>query len=62
MMDRGVTHIVRETFHSSLQLAAELMEALGIPPAEIERDLRPAELFEADELRSKATDPETSAG
>lgn len=39
LMDRGVTHIVRETFHCSLKLVAELMEALGISPAKIERDL-----------------------
>ena len=33
---KGISHILK----AWLQLASELMEALGIPPAEIERDLR----------------------
>ena len=36
-MDRGVTHIIRETFHSSLLLSEEVMLELGIPLAEAKR-------------------------
>ncbi|SDC95425.1 monovalent cation:proton antiporter-2 (CPA2) family protein [Belnapia rosea] len=40
LMDRNVTRIVRETFFSSLKLSEMAMEALGIPPDEIERAIR----------------------
>jgi monovalent cation:proton antiporter-2 (CPA2) family protein len=40
LMDLGVRHIVRETFHSSLQLTAEVLEELGLPAADIERTIR----------------------
>jgi voltage-gated potassium channel Kch len=39
LMDRGVDGLVRETFHSSLQLAGEALEALGIPPEEAARSV-----------------------
>ena len=32
LMDMGVEVIVRETFHSSLDMAQQVMEALGVPP------------------------------
>ena len=31
-MDLGVDVIVRETFHSSLAMGQDVLEALGIPP------------------------------
>ncbi|MEM7250150.1 MAG: monovalent cation:proton antiporter-2 (CPA2) family protein [Pseudomonadota bacterium] len=34
LMDLGVTHIVRDTFHSSLAMAKELLEDLGLPREE----------------------------
>ncbi len=37
MMDRGVEHVVRETLHSSLVLSRDVLEGLGIAPAEAER-------------------------
>jgi glutathione-regulated potassium-efflux system ancillary protein KefC len=37
LMDRGVTAIVRETFHSSLVLTGRVLAALGLPEPEIER-------------------------
>jgi len=32
LMDLGVQVIVRETFHSSLEMGQQVMEALGVPP------------------------------
>jgi len=32
LMDLGVQVIVRETFHSSLEMAQQVMQALGVPP------------------------------
>ena len=37
MMERGVTAIVRETFHSSLVLTEQTLEALGADPAHAQR-------------------------
>ncbi|HEX6013922.1 MAG TPA: monovalent cation:proton antiporter-2 (CPA2) family protein [Geminicoccaceae bacterium] len=37
LMDRNVRAIVRETFHSSLVLTRRVLEAVGLPAAEIER-------------------------
>jgi voltage-gated potassium channel Kch len=34
LMDRGITQVVRETFHSSLHLSEMVLEDLGIPEAE----------------------------
>lgn len=34
LMDRGVTRLVRETYHSSLHLSEMVLEDLGVPPAE----------------------------
>lgn len=39
LMDRGVTAIIRETFHSSLELTREVLAGLGVPASEIERTL-----------------------
>jgi voltage-gated potassium channel Kch len=36
-MDRRVGAIIRETFHSSLELTREVLAELGLPEAEIER-------------------------
>ncbi len=43
LMDRGVAGLVRETFHSSLRLAALVLQDLGLEPAEADRAVR---LFE----------------
>ena len=37
MLDLGITCIVRETLHSSLQLAGDVLASLGIEPAEARR-------------------------
>jgi CPA2 family monovalent cation:H+ antiporter-2/glutathione-regulated potassium-efflux system protein KefB len=39
LMDRGVDGLVRETFHSSLKLAEEALEVLGVPPEEAARSV-----------------------
>ena len=39
LMDRGVTHIVRETFYSSLKLTEQVLEVLGIEAEDAERTL-----------------------
>ena len=33
LMDLGVEVVIRETFHSSLELSQQVLEALGVPPA-----------------------------
>jgi glutathione-regulated potassium-efflux system protein KefB len=37
LMDRGVTHIIRETFHSSLRLSEQVLVELGVAPSEARR-------------------------
>ena len=37
LMDRGVTHIVRESFHSSLRLSEQVLTELGVAPSEARR-------------------------
>lgn len=49
LMDRGVTHFVRETFDSSLRLTGGVLEALGIPHHEAERTV---ETFRAHDERT----------
>ncbi|MFL5254793.1 MAG: monovalent cation:proton antiporter-2 (CPA2) family protein [Rhodopila sp.] len=39
LMDRGVDGLVRETFYSSLEMAEEALEALGISPEEAARSV-----------------------
>jgi monovalent cation:proton antiporter-2 (CPA2) family protein len=39
LMDLGVTRIVRETFYSSLRMTEDVLEALGLDAAEIERTI-----------------------
>lgn len=39
LMDQGVTHIVRETFYSSLRLTEQVLEELGIEPADAKRTI-----------------------
>jgi monovalent cation:proton antiporter-2 (CPA2) family protein len=39
LMDRGLTQIVRETFHSSLRLSAMVLTELGVPQDRIRRAL-----------------------
>jgi monovalent cation:proton antiporter-2 (CPA2) family protein len=39
LMDLGVTKIVRETFYSSLRMTQDVLEALGLDAAEIERTI-----------------------
>jgi glutathione-regulated potassium-efflux system ancillary protein KefC len=40
LMDQGVTHIVRETFHASLQLTEEVLLELGITAEEAARTIQ----------------------
>jgi voltage-gated potassium channel Kch len=40
LMDRGVAHIVRETFHSSLKLTEKTLEELGVEPEIIRRTIQ----------------------
>jgi len=40
LMDQGVTHIVRETYHSSLRLTEEVLQELGLSIEEAERTVR----------------------
>ncbi len=40
LMDQGVTHIVRETYHSSLRLGELVLEELGMDAAEAERTVQ----------------------
>lgn len=40
LMDQGVTHIVRETYHSSLRLTELVLEELGMDAAEAERTVQ----------------------
>jgi monovalent cation:proton antiporter-2 (CPA2) family protein len=40
LMDAGVTDIVRETYASSLEMAATLLEALGLTPAAVREAVR----------------------
>ncbi|HET7595204.1 MAG TPA: monovalent cation:proton antiporter-2 (CPA2) family protein, partial [Stellaceae bacterium] len=39
LMDQGVTHIVRETFYSSLRLTEQVLEELGIESADAKRTI-----------------------
>lgn len=39
LMDRGVTHFVRETYDSSLRLTGGVLESLGLPPEETRHTL-----------------------
>ena len=48
LMDRGVTHIIRETFYSSLRLSEEVLLELGIAVPEAERTVQ---LFEEQDQR-----------
>ena len=51
LMDRGVSGIVRETFHSSLRLTEMTLEQLGLPEAAA---LRAVEVFRAHDERTLA--------
>jgi len=48
LMDRGITHVVRETFHSSLRLSQMVLEELKIPHDEARRAI---ELFKQHDER-----------
>jgi len=48
LMDLGVTGVIRETFHSSLEMGEQVMQALGLPP-ETARERR--ERFQAHDER-----------
>jgi len=37
LMDRGVTNIIRETFHSSLRMSEDVLRELGVPVTEAQR-------------------------
>jgi monovalent cation:proton antiporter-2 (CPA2) family protein len=52
LMDYGVTHIVRETFYSSLRLSEELLVELGVAPEDAERTIR---LFQEHDERMLTT-------
>lgn len=49
LMDRGVTHFVRETFDSSLRLTGGVLEALGVSPTDAHHTL---ETFRAHDERT----------
>jgi glutathione-regulated potassium-efflux system ancillary protein KefC len=49
LMDRGVTHIVRETFYSSLRLTEKVLEELGIEQEDAKRTVA---LFEEHDERT----------
>jgi len=40
LMDRGITRLVRETYHSSLRLSEMVLEDLGVPSTEAHRAVR----------------------
>ncbi len=71
LMDRGVTGIVRETFHSSLRLTELVLEGLGVPAREAhsavetfrqhdERALRESHAFYTDERQLIQSAQQTS--
>jgi monovalent cation:proton antiporter-2 (CPA2) family protein len=49
LMDRAVDGLVRETFHSSLKMAGDVLEALGVSPEDAARSV---ELFRAHDERN----------
>ena len=49
LMDRQVSGLVRETFHSSLRLTEQVLDAMGVPEAEARRAV---ELFQAHDERA----------
>lgn len=72
LMDRGLTHIVRETFHSSLKLSKLVMTELGVPEKRIkravevfaehdDRALRQAHAFYQDERKVMQSAQEAAA-
>lgn len=72
LMDRGLTHIVRETFHSSLKLSKLVMTELGVPERRIkravevfaehdDRALRQAHAFYQDERKVMQSAQEAAA-
>ena len=72
LMDRGLTHIVRETFHSSLKLSRLVMTELGVPEKRIkravevfaehdDRALRQAHAFYQDERKVMQSAQEAAA-
>ena len=72
LMDRGLTHIVRETFHSSLKLSKLVMSELGVPEKRIkravevfaehdDRALRQAHAFYQDERKLMQSAQEAAA-
>lgn len=72
LMDRGLTHIVRETFHSSLKLSKLVMSELGVPEKRIkravevfaehdDRALRQAHAFYQDERKVMQSAQEAAA-
>jgi monovalent cation:proton antiporter-2 (CPA2) family protein len=52
LMDRNITHIVRETFFSSLRMSEIAMQELGVPEEEVERVLRVFREHDERQLRS----------
>jgi voltage-gated potassium channel Kch len=50
LMDLGITHPVRETFHSSLRLSEMALEALGVPREEAERDVEFFRVYDEDAI------------
>ncbi len=72
LMDRGLTEIVRETFHSSLKLSERVLAELGVPGARIkravevfsehdDRALRQAHAFYQDERKVMQSAQEAAA-
>jgi monovalent cation:proton antiporter-2 (CPA2) family protein len=50
LMDLGIAHPVRETFHSSLRLSAMVLQALGVAKDEAERDVEFFRIYDEDAI------------
>lgn len=53
MLDLGITCIVRETLHSSLELAGDVLASLGIEPAEARRRVAVFQAFDERKLQEQ---------
>ena len=53
LMDLGITHIVRDTFHSSLAMAKEVLEDLGMPASEATHRVEQCRAHDEQTLRAQ---------
>jgi voltage-gated potassium channel Kch len=54
LMNEGVEHIMRETFHSSIQSGGAILTALGLPSSQVAEALRRFEEFDENAVREQA--------